>query len=74
MADIILPAVQLSSYAWRNVVNALREHDDPHLVACADTIESQMDRFDRHFGDEVSGEVVFKVTATLRAGAGAVEG
>jgi hypothetical protein len=74
MADIILPPVQLGSYAWRNVVNALREHDDPHLAACADAIEAQMNRLDGYFGDEVGGEVVFKVTATLRGGACAVEG
>lgn len=68
MAELILPAVQLAEPAWRNVVAALRLHqDDAHLLACADVIEEQMDRLCNHFGsDDTSGEVRFKVTATLR--------
>jgi hypothetical protein len=67
MADLILPAVQLSEFAWRNIAAALRERDDPHLLACADAIDWQLKRITDGFA-AASGEVNFKVTATLRAG------
>ncbi len=68
MAEMILPGVQLGGEAWRNVVKALRMHDDdPHLAACADAIEWQMDRLDKAFGAE-PGTVNFAVNATLKAG------
>ena len=68
MTDLILPTIQLNADAWRNVIKALREHDDAHLVACAAAIEQQMDRIEENFGDDMSGTVAFKVTATLRGG------
>lgn len=66
MAELILPAVQLSVYAWRNIVKALRATNDAHLSACADGIETPLDQLEDHFGPDVRGEVRFQVTATLR--------
>lgn len=73
MAEMILPAVQLSEFAWGNVATALRKHDDQHLIACADEIDRQMGRLREAFGPP-SGDVLFKVTATLRAGFEKAEG
>ncbi len=66
VAEMVLPAIQLGGEAWRNVVKALRTHDDAHLAACAEAIEWQMDRLDKAFGAE-PGRVDFVVNATLKA-------
>ncbi len=66
VAELVLPAVQLSAYAWRNVVKALHTHDDAHLAACAEAVERQLDRLENAFGAE-PGRVDFAVNVTLKA-------
>ena len=69
MVELILPGVQLGAWAWRNVIAALRTHDDAHLIACAQAIETQLDRLEKHFADDPEmqdGTVVFETRFTYR--------
>ena len=65
MAELVLPAMQLSALAWDSIADALRGSADPLLARCAEHIGLRMSGLRENF-NPMPGTVYFEVKAVVK--------